>query len=87
MRRIQINKPIPINNSTQPDKQPKDKENVVYKSADVNSGQLSNGVANKVVARTALKHPNSSAQFYRTWREQRENSQKYSYLKVRYAST
>lgn len=87
LRRIPINEPLTTNNCTLPDKKSKDEENEASKSAEIvaeQSKRVSNGTAdkNKVPAMIPTKSPNSSAQFYRTWRELSEDIHKYSYLKV-----
>lgn len=81
LRRIQINEPLPTTNSTPPDKKAKDSENEAFK---IVAGQMSNTSADKIVAAVPTNPPNSSAQFYRAWRELVDDRQKYSYLKVRF---
>lgn len=86
MRRVIVNQPLPISNCAPPDKKSKDEENEAFKGNVGQNNQLSNGVADKVAEVIPLNAPNSSAQFYRTWRELGENSRKYNYLKVGFVS-
>lgn len=85
LRRIIINESLPATNSTPPDKKSKDEENEAFKSAEVAADQTSNqlsSVTDKGVSIIDVQPPNSSAQFYRTWRELGDDSRKCSYLKV-----
>ncbi len=82
LRRIQINEPLPTSTTPPPDKKSKDEENKAFKSADGGTDQLPTTSTAKVVAVIPFTSPKSSAQFYRTWREFADDSQKYSYLKV-----
>lgn len=88
LRRVPINEPLATNNNcTPPDKKSKDEENEAFKSADVvvadQSSQMSNRVTDQAAAaKIPTVSPTSSAQFYRNWRELRDDSRKYSYLKV-----
>lgn len=79
LRRILINEPLPTNSCTPPDKKSKDEENAAFK---IVAEQMSNVSVEKVAAAVPTEPPNSSAQFYRAWRELADDRQKYSYLKI-----